>query len=264
MRKVFLAVAILGIAASAQASVVINSIGDTYNQDFNGLGNVDGASYTYVDNSTIAGWYVNSEEMDTNSDEYYAKDGTSTGGEVYSFGDDGASDRALGYLGSGGNDYFNMAISFSNSTGSSIASIAVSFVGEQWRSGGDTSDNNNELVFSYRVFDSGTATLPASTDQTGWTTVSSLLFQPPQPLASVGSLDGNLAANRESLSDTLTGINWGADQELWIRFSGGDGSGSDAGLGIDDFSMQVIPEPTTAGLLLVSGILMTLARRRKK
>ena len=52
----------------------------------------------------------NSEEMDSNSDEYFAEDGSSTGGEVFSFGVDGNSDRALGYIGSGGNDYFNVGV----------------------------------------------------------------------------------------------------------------------------------------------------------
>ena len=95
------------IVASGASGNQVN-IGETYSQNFNGL--ISSGNDTYTDNSTIAGWYVNSEEMDSNADEYIAGTGSSTGGEVYSFGSSSASDRALGYLGSGGNDYFNLAL----------------------------------------------------------------------------------------------------------------------------------------------------------
>jgi hypothetical protein len=55
------------IVASGASGNEVN-IGETYSQNFNGL--IASGSGTYTDNSTIAGWYVNSEEMDSNADEY--------------------------------------------------------------------------------------------------------------------------------------------------------------------------------------------------
>jgi len=131
------------IASGASGNQV--NIGETYSENFNGL--ISSGNGTYTDNSTIAGWYVSSEEMDENDDEYIAGTGSSTGGEVYSFGSASASDRALGYLGSGGNDYFNLSLRLVNSTGAAIDQITISYTGEQWRSGGTTNDNNNSLDF---------------------------------------------------------------------------------------------------------------------
>ena len=259
-----LALATVVMMVSGAQAVQFNAIGDSYSQDFDSLISTDGLSATFVDNSTIASWWVNSEEMDSNSDEYFAEDGSSTGGEVYSFGADGNSDRALGYVGSGGNDYFNAAVKLENNTGSVINEILVGYTGEQWRSGGDSGDNQNSLVVSYQVFNSGAGSVPADTDQAGWTVASSLEFTPPQPNVSAGAMDGNAAANRTVFSPTsLSGLNWADGQELWLRFSGGDGAGSDAGLGIDDLSVSTIPEPGTIALLLAGLIGLIGVRRRK-
>lgn len=246
------------LVATAHAQISFD--GSSYSQNFDGLANTSSA--TYVDETTITGWIVNSEEMDSNSDEYFAGSGTSTGGEVYSFGTGTDSDRALGYLGSGGNDFFNAAVRLVNTSGSEITSLNVSYIGEQWRSGGNTSDNNNILNFSYQTFTSGGGSIPASTSLTGWTEVDALDFSAPQADVASGALDGNLAANREALSTSIS-LSWAAGDELWLRWTGNDGSGTDAGLAIDDFSV-VVPEASTFALLAgMSALGFVMLRRRE-
>ena len=250
-----------GLNNSARAAVVVNATGTPYTQDFDGL--ISTGSGTFVDDSTINGWIVNSEEMDTNNDDYFANDGGSTGGEVYSYGSDGSSDRALGYLGSGGNDYFNAAVVLENGTGTTINDILISFVGEQWRSGGNTSDNQNVLTFAWQV--GASITVPASTSVAGWTVVNALEFSAPQPNVAAGPLDGNDAANQTSFSGvSVAGLSWADGQQLALRWVGNDGAGTDAGLAIDNVSVTAVPEPSTlafAGLgIAVAG---WTARRRR-
>jgi len=265
-KKALIAAAVTSaIISTSHAQVTITDFNTPYSQTFDSLISTDASSATYTDNVTIVGWSANSEEMDTNSDEYFAEDGTFTGGEVYSFGDASASDRAFGYIGSGDNDYFNLALRLFNDTGSTIDTIRLSYTGEQWRSGGNTSDNNNSIGFSYQTFGSGAGSVPASTSLTGWTSVASLTFTAPQTNLAAGALDGNASANQTSFSNVeITGINWADGDDLWLRFTGNDGSGTDAGLGIDDFSVVAVPEPSTALLVsLALALAFFLSSRRR-
>ena len=247
-----------GFVGSANAQVSFD--GTEYTQDFDGLSATATATgATFIDNSTIAGLYVNSEEMDTNSDEYFSSTGSSNGGEVYSFGDD--SDRALGYLGSSGNDYFNAAVRLVNTTGSTITALNIGYVGEQWRSGGDSADNFNFLNFSYQTFAADAGSIPADTSVTGWTEVDALDFYAPQADVASGALDGNIAANQESFSESLS-LSWAAGDELWIRWTGDNGAGTDAGLAIDSLSIAV-PEPSSYALIAgLLGLTSVMLRRR--
>jgi len=250
------------ISGCSALTAQVSYDGTTYSQNFNGLISADATSATYVDNTTIAGWYVNSEEMDSNSDEYFAENGSSSGGEVFSFGVDAASDRALGYIGSGGNNYFNAAVRLVNDTGAAVTGLNVAYTGEQWRSGGNTADNLNTLVFSFQTFASGAGSIPADTGLTGWTAVNALDFAPPNPLVAAGLLDGNIALNSTDLSSTLA-LSWAAGDELWIRFTGNDAAGTDAGIGIDDFSVSAVPEPSTFALLAGCFALASVMVRRR-
>ena len=261
--KLMLLTAALGLAAvSGRAQISITALNNPYTENFDGL--INTGSGTYVDNTTIAGWTVNSEEMDSNSDEYFAADGSSNGGEVYSFGTGTNTDRALGYIGSGGNDFFNAAVTLTNDTGSAIDEITISYVGEQWRSGGNTSDNQNILAFSYQT---GTSiSIPASTNLTGWTAVNSLDFAAPQVNVAAGALDGNLAANQTSFTNiSISGLSWAAGEDLVLRWTGNNGGGTDAGLGIDDLSVTAVPEPSTVVLVALTSLAaFGILRRRQK
>ena len=61
MKKKFTFTALVAAAATT-ANAQVSFIGDVYTQDFDALLATENASATYVDNSTIAGWYVNLPE----------------------------------------------------------------------------------------------------------------------------------------------------------------------------------------------------------
>ena len=244
-------------AASAIAQVNFDGT-SAYTEDFDALARGSG-SHTFVDYSTIAGVSVNSEEMDSNSDEYFASTGSSSGGEVYSFGDSFSPERALGYVGSGGNDYFNIAVSLNNTSGGTIDSLSISYDFELWRSGGNTSDNQNYFKFSYAI----DTALPASTSTVGWTRFSDLdyILTAGQQLLAAGARDGNGYAR--SIAATVDSLSWADGQTLILRWTGNNGPGTDAGIAIDNLSVSLVPEPSTyallAGLLALASVML---RRR--
>lgn len=219
------------IVSSGASGNQIN-IGSAYTQDFNTLPSSSSVSWT--DNSTIAGWYV-TDERNSNLVTFEVGTGSSTGGNSYSFGSSSFSERAMGYLGSNSQDYWNSAIRFLNNTGSTIQSFSISFTGEQWRSGGTSNDNNNKLTFYYRVFSAGAGSMPTS-GTSGWTSVSNLNFNPPQTSVSVGAKDGNSASFRSAKSHSFN-VTVSNGQEIYFLWHGDNGAGSDAGLAIDDVSI---------------------------
>ena len=220
------------VVASGSGSNEIN-VNSSYTQNFNAL-NSNGST-NFSNNSTLRAWYINSEHFDNNSNTYYSGAGTNSAGRVYSLGSSASSDCALGYVGSGTNDYFNLGFRLKNNSGSNLRSVTISFVGEQWRSGGNTNDNNNHLHFFYQVF-SGAGSFPTNTNQGNWTQINSLSFTAPQKSVTVGALNGNMSANRKVVSTTIQ-VNVPNGNEIWFRWVGNDGSGFDAALGIDDFTI---------------------------
>ena len=55
--------------------------------------------------------------------------------------------------------------------------------------------------------------------------------------------DGNLSTGRTLISGTLSGLSLAAGQEIWLRWSDPDHSGSDHGLAIDDVQVSINPLP---------------------
>jgi hypothetical protein len=78
--------------------------------------------------------------------------------------------------------------------------------------------------------------------------------------ATAGALDGNAAANRVSLTDTVSGISWANNTVLVIRFWDDNHAGNDHGFGIDDVTFTAIPTPGAVALL---GLGLFTARRRR-
>ncbi|HYJ46096.1 MAG TPA: lamin tail domain-containing protein, partial [Pyrinomonadaceae bacterium] len=56
--------------------------------------------------------------------------------------------------------------------------------------------------------------------------------------ATTGAKDGNAAANRTTLTSTITGLSIAPGATLWIRWTDPDAAGSDDGLAVDDFSLK--------------------------
>lgn len=75
----------------------ITSLGTPLTENFDSL--VNSGSATWVNNSTIPGWY---HARTGNGTTIVANDGTSNAGNLFSYGTGTNTDRALGSVGSGG------------------------------------------------------------------------------------------------------------------------------------------------------------------
>ena len=203
----------------------ITALGVPLTENFDTLAST-GTGVAWADNSTIPGWYSTRAT-------YNAGTGSSNAGALYSFGAAAATDRALGSVASGSTTTVFQAARLTNNTGASITALDISYVGEQWRNGGNT--NAHTLTFQYQVANAGVVT-GANSPATGWTTFAPLNFTGPVATATAAALDGNAAANRTALSATLA-VTVNADQEIWLRWQDPDDAGADHGLAVDDFSV---------------------------
>ena len=205
----------------------ISAFGVALTENFDSL--AASGSAAWADDSTVAGWYATRAT-------YTAGTGSSNAGGLYSFGVAGtnpAADRALGSVASGSTGTVFQAVRLTNDSGATITSLDISYVGEQWRNGGNATAH--ALTFQYQVAGPGVIT-GANAPATGWTTFAPLSFTGPAAGATSGALDGNAAANRTPVSATLA-VSVDAGQEIWLRWQDPDDAGSDHGLAIDDFSV---------------------------
>lgn len=213
----FLIICLLPGIASAQVNLSNGS--PTYTQNFDGLGS---STVTWSDNSTLVGWYAHSSNLSN----IVAGTGSSNTGAIYNFGNTG--DRALGSLASGSTNTLNFGVKLVNTGTSNITSLAISYTGEQWRCGGNTTPHTN--TFSYAVN-------PSSVISGSYTGFSMLDFTGPIANASASALDGNAGANRTAKSGTITGLNVAPGGAIWLRFSDVNDGGNDHGLSIDDLTV---------------------------
>lgn len=267
MKNRFLFLAAL-TAVVPHASAVVSYTGGVYTQDFNSLANT-GLDTAFTDDVTLNGWtaysgdsgYSNSGAFTFNvgtantlADAYDADTGSSTTGELYSYGSTGSTDRALGSLASGTSFDFFYALQVSNATGVNATSFRLQYDGEQWRRGANTTQRAESLLFFYRV--GGSAFDSSGT----WVSVSGLDFLSPDATTATGlALDGN--ANKVTLAQTVNaGIP--AGETLWLTWVDPDNAGTDHGMAIDNVSLTLVPEPGCF-LLAVLGTGLTIMRRRR-
>src|SRR6476646_7036706 len=176
IRPVALLIAIVTICGAVGISHIVQStfaltnggsitaLGVPLTENFDTLAST-GTGITWTDNSTIPGWY-------STRTTYNSGTGSSNTGALYSFGVAGtnpAADRALGSVASGGTGTVYQAARLTNNTGATIASLDISYVGEQWRNGGNATAHT--LTFQYQVANAGVVT-GANAPTTGWTTSS--------------------------------------------------------------------------------------------
>ncbi|MBI3173795.1 MAG: ExeM/NucH family extracellular endonuclease, partial [Chloroflexi bacterium] len=221
-------------ATPARAAGTVSLNGFTaYTQNFDTLSNTAGSTTNVL---SITGWDMLETGGGARDNEQYAVDtGAGNTGDTYSYGSAAATDRALGSLRSGTLIPVYGA-SFTNNTGSAIAALDVSYVGEEWRLG--TASRTDQLNFEYSV--------DATSLSTGtWTPVSALNFVTPDT-ATTGAKNGNAASSRTSLSTTISSLNIANGSTFWIRWVDADATGADDGLAVDDFSLT----PVAAGAAL--------------
>jgi len=200
------------------AQVSLTNLGAAYTQNFDGLAN-SGTSSTVP-----AGWAF----LETGGNAIYtAGTGSSATGDTYSFGASAATDRAFGTLLSG-SVTSTLGVSFTNNTGSTITSLDISYVGEEWRLG--TASRTDQLNFEYSL---NATSLTNGT----WTSVSALNFITPNTSAATGTINGNATGNKTSISSTINSLSIAVGGTVWIRWTDFNASGADDGLSIDDFSL---------------------------
>jgi hypothetical protein len=251
------------LAGTAQAELVVNSLSYSYSQDFDTLAN-SGSGNTWIDDSTIAGWWWDSsapaEEPSTAANGYDTSTGSSAAIAAYSFGASGNGERAMGMISGGSRPAadFAIAVQFRNNTGSaiSLADVKVSYTGEQWRR--NTPIQNNEFAYTL----STTLVNPSLPSLATFTDVNALDFAAPQSGTEI-ALDGNDVANRTTFSNIAlnTTGSWASGDYLMLRWMK---AGTTApALAVDDFSISIIPEPASFGLLALGALGVRLIRRRR-
>ncbi len=225
--RLMLASALCLAFKTSAISITDFSVG--YAQDFNSLAS-SGTSATTMP----AGWSFQESGTSANGT-YRAGTGSSATGDTYGFGSS-AADRALGSLNSGSVTPILYGAFFRNDSAATINSFLISYTGEQWRMG--EAGVVDRLNFQYST--------DASSLTTGnWIDFDSLDFVAPVSTGSGRPLDGNDSANRQALSATLSGFSWTVGSSLWIRFSDVNATGSDHGMGVDDFRISAAPQTTS-------------------
>ena len=210
------------VASAPQGAIPLSL---AYSQDFSGLA-ASGTGNPWNDDGTIAGWY-------SSRSTYNASTGSSTAGALYSFGSSGATERSLGSLAVGSTGSIYYGARFVNDRLTTVNSITVSYSGEQWRNSGNTAQH--QLDFSYQISDTVTS-LTAGT----WTNVNGLDFTGPIAGGSASALNGNDPANRATHVVSFA-VRIAPSQEIMLRWSDPDDTGSDHGLAIDDIEVASAP-----------------------
>ncbi|OYV06160.1 MAG: PEP-CTERM sorting domain-containing protein, partial [Verrucomicrobiales bacterium VVV1] len=231
-------------ASQAPGAISVTYNG-SYSQNFDTL-----ASSGTANTALPTDWAFS--EIGTGANTTYAADtGALTTGNTYSYGGTGSGERALGGLQSNAVAPTFGAVFKNDITGGTTIDLTLSYTGEQWRLG--ATGRVDRLDFQY-------STNATSLTTGTWTDVNALDFTAPVTTGTVGALNGNLTANRVSISSTFT-MTIAEGANFWIRWNDFNPTGSDDGLAIDDLSITAVPEPSAA-LLGGLGLLGLLRRRR--
>ncbi len=215
----------LADAVRAQSVAITSGIGTT--ESFDSLtGSGTGSTLP-------TGWFI--AETGTGADTTYAADnGTDPTGNTYSYGATGAVDRALGTLQTGA-VVPTIGAKLSNSTGATLSTLFVDYVGEEWRLGANPQTDRLQFQYSTNATSLTTGT---------WTSVPALDFVAPVTTGTPGILNGNLSGNRSSVDGSITGLALANGATLWVRWVDFHAaSGAEDGLALDDVRFGTVADP---------------------
>lgn len=234
MKKIYLLAACLAAGFSI-AQVSFTTVGMAVTQNFDGMAT-----------TLPAGWsaYRDSGSGTLGQDLAPVVDnGSSNSGAVYSVGDTGAADRALGSIASG-STVPAFGAQFTNNTGAAITSINVSFTEEQWRTGSNATVDE-VVVFTYSTNATGLNDAVATWMPMTAGNLTEILTTATDNAA----VNGNLTANQLSKNFTINGLNLNNGSSIWIKWTDANDFGSDCLLAVDNLSLTPL-----AGSLSVSDI----------
>lgn len=229
----------------------------TYTQNFQSFSTTAGTSSITLQQmaevsalsggGSVSGWYVYNQSGWTTGNRWFAADGgsSSTGGfrSMYSTS---SGNLALGAQGSSSSVAF-YGVVLQNLSGATINNVSVSFDAVLNR---NPSTTVNSSAVSYRVSSTAVTTSATSAgagtfnNSAGTWTTTALGFSSPSGTAAITpGAPGTQTPYNPMLtiatpSGNLTGLNWGSNDFLYIRFSETDDQGSDATMGIDNFSFS--------------------------
>lgn len=236
-----LALGLAPVAVFAQSVSLVPGLGPI--QTFDSLAN------TGTSGALPTGWALLEEGETANADGMYVADNGSTlGGDTYSYGTTSSTDRALGGIQSVLlNPTFGARLT--NNTGTVVTDIIVQYTGEEWHRGFATDDR---LDFQYSLNATSLA-------DGAWVDVDALDFVTPNKAASLGALDGNAAGNRTAIAGMISGIQLPPGATIWVRWSDLFASGGvNDGLAIDDVRFGAPDNPpfvyTTAPADVATGV----------
>jgi len=210
--------------------------------------NFDTLASSGTSSTLPTGWYFTTGN---NLTSYAADDGSlNTAGNVYSYGASGSGERALGSLvvnsmGASGTVAARIGARLSNQTGGVLSQLQVAYTGEVWQYQATVAD---KLAFEY-------STNATSLTTGTWTPLAALDFNVPATVSGTGKKDGNAAANRATVTATISGLNVAAGADLWVRWNDTNVSGVDNGLAIDDvvFGVPVDNPPAVGSTVPANG-----------
>jgi len=203
--------------ANAIDYITLNNMGVFVSEDFNTLAN-SGTSSTLP-----LGWRISESGTNANTD-YTAGTGSSSTGDSYSFGLPNSNLRTLGGVLSSSLTP-SYGAKFLNNTNAAITSLTVTYIGETWRVGNANRSDKIDFQYSTNANDLASGT---------WVDIDSLDYQnTPQGNTSSGTVIHSSAKNY-----TIFGLNIPANSYFFIRWLDTDATGSDDGIGINDFSIK--------------------------
>jgi len=230
--------------------------GTTYTQNFNTITNSDFTPADVAVNTMLqlsdqtgggssnTGWYLYSTT--TTNNRWGRTNGSSSSGSFFGMRD-GVGGLAFGSQGSNTvKGFFGVVIQ--NTSGSTINSLTITYDAVMNRNPSTTA---NPYPMSYRVSSSNIVTTSSTADGTfnnsagTWTTGTGFTT----PTSGTGA-PGTQAAisplfriDGAAITQTLSSLNWGNNQYLYIRWREDDDSGSDATAGVDNFSISLCSTP---------------------
>lgn len=222
MKKVYLQLLLCVLFIGNHALGQVSLTSGVYSQNFNTLA-TSGTSSTLP-----TGWLLSESGTNANAT-YSAGTGSSNAGDTWSFGAASNTERAFGGVLSG-SLIPTIGAAFVNNTGAAIASLTITYTGEQWRLGA-SARGTDRLDFQYSI---NATSLTTGT----WSDVDQLDFSSPVTTGTVGALDGNSAANRTNITFTITGLSIPNGATFFIRWNDFNVANADDGLAIDDFSLD--------------------------